>query len=328
MLPTPTASAESPLSIDLSARAKLRLSGADRVRFLNGQVSNDVRKIAPGQSIYACVMTIKGKMCADVFIHAAPDALIVDAEGELRETLAVRLERYIIADDVQLDDVTEELALWHLLDFSPNSPALPAVLTDPDLSVEAVRSNRFGRVGLDLFFDAARTEEIRARLSGLYRESAPSELETLRVAAGTPKWGADLNENTMPAEAGLEARAVDYAKGCYIGQEVVSRVKSVGHVNRVLRGLRTLDGVVRLTVGMTLHALDAPEFPGRELGRLTSVVSRRDGAGFMALGYVRRGWETPGIVLAAIAPTANDDPVAQALTAACRVEVCSLPFSP
>src|SRR5437870_3117970 len=99
--------------IDLSHRATWHVRGADRVRFLNGQVSNDVRKLKPDEAIRACVLTAKGKLCGDVFISAAPDFLRIDAEPSLRETLSARLERYIIADDVTLEDVTDELRLFH-----------------------------------------------------------------------------------------------------------------------------------------------------------------------------------------------------------------------
>src|SRR5476651_1576136 len=100
---------------DLSDRAKFRLTGADRERFLQGQVSNDVRLARVDATLYACVMTVKGKMSADIFIRAEPEAFFIDAEAELREALAARLERYIIADDVALDDVTDSQALVHLI---------------------------------------------------------------------------------------------------------------------------------------------------------------------------------------------------------------------
>src|SRR5712672_1893590 len=108
--------------VDLSDRAKFRLSGADRVRFLQGQVSNDVRLARTDAALYACVMTVKGKMSADVFIRTEPDAFCLDAEPELREPLAARLERYIIADDVTLDDVTDSHALVHVI--SPRAEAV------------------------------------------------------------------------------------------------------------------------------------------------------------------------------------------------------------
>ena len=134
----------------------------------------------------------------------------------------------------------------------------------------------------------------------------------------------------MPAEAGVEERAVSYTKGCYIGQEIVSRVKSVGHVNRQLRGLRALDSSP-LFEGMTLRpasADDAEDQPAKEVGRITSAApaAGHGGAHFIALGYVRRGWETPGTLLDATSLPAPADAESAVTTPPCRVEVCALPF--
>ena len=326
--------------LDLSERAKLRLTGSDRLRFLNGQVSNDVRRATADTSVYTGVMTAKGKLSADAFIHAGDDFLLLDAGGELRESLAARLERYIIADDVQIDDVTGMLGLFHVLDFAEvmdaaASPALPAMLADLAPTVHAVHSERYGHRGLDLFFETAQAAAVHGRLSAagvtLLNEDA---LESLRILLGVPLWGAELDENTMPAEAGLEQRAVSYTKGCYIGQEVVSRVKSVGHINRQLRGLRALDSSP-LYAGMVLRPTEnAPV--GKDAGRITSAApsAGHGGAEFVALGYVRRGWEAPGTLLDAVLPPEPLDTSGEPEAAGspetpppCRVEVCSLPFS-
>lgn len=272
---------EQPWVIDLSDRAKLRLTGEDRVRFLNGQVSNDVRRASGADAVYACVMTIKGKMCGDAFIHAGPDCLLVDAPAELREILAARLERYIIADDVTLEDVTDEYTLRHVIGGA----------------ADGVRSNRLGQPGVDLWAPGGAALPTGNLLSA-------SQAEMVRILAGVPKWGAELGEDTLPAEADLEGRAVDFAKGCYIGQEVVSRIKSVGHVNWNLRGFRSAGGDLSPAASLT-----SPD--GKVVGRITSVVPSLDGSGNLALGYVRRGYETPGTGL----PSATGE-----------IEVCALPF--
>ena len=329
---TPTES----LFLDLSDRTKLRLVGADRVRFLNGQVSNDVRQASAAESIYTGVMTIKGKLCADAFVHANGESLLIDAEPDVRESLAARLERYIIADDVRIEDATDELGLLHLLDFaadagSPHAGGLPAVLHDLAGDVPAVRCLRLGRPGLDLFVPATLTKEVRARVhTAGFTQLNEDDAESLRVSAGVPRWGAELDENTLPAEAGIEERAVSYTKGCYIGQEVVSRIKSVGHVNRSLRGARALDASP-LYPGMILLSAGAdgnPEPGGKPVGRLTSTAaaSGHGGATYLALGYVRRGWEEPGTRLLAVSPPDPND-AALALPPPCPVEVCALPFT-
>ena len=329
--------------LDLADRAKLRLTGADRVRFLNGQVSNDVRDASMEHSVYTGVMTIKGKLCADAFIHAGGDFLLLDTEPELRETLAARLERYIIADDVQIEDVTDGLALLHLIDFAadtghPKLPGVRAALAALGAGCWTVESTRYGRPGTDVFYEPAHHAAIHRCLHGGFTELNADAAEAWRIITGVPRWGAELDENTMPAEAGVEARAVSYTKGCYIGQEIVSRVKSVGHVNRHLRGLRALDSSP-LYEGMSLLPAPAEGVEGvtaKEIGRITSAApsAGHGGAEFVALGYVRRGWETPGTLLDAVSVSrpaaagteaaADDD--SEVTTPPCRVEVCALPF--
>ncbi len=307
--------------LDLSDRTKLRLTGADRVRFLNGQVSNDMRTATAERSVYTGVMTIKGKLCADAFVHADGDSFFLDAPGELREILTARLERYIIADDVQIEDVTETLGLLHLINFT--SGELPAAVTEVGTGVRRVGANRFHREGIDLFFDASRAHEVHARVSAAgFTELNEDALESLRILLGVPQWGAELDENTLPAEAGIEDRAVSFSKGCYIGQEVVSRVRSVGHVNRHLGGLHALDSSP-LYAGMRLFPVD--DASGKEIGRVTSAApsAGHGGAAFIALGYLRRDTAPPGTVLDAISPA---DSSTEETPPPCRVEVCSLPF--
>ena len=108
--------------LDLSARAKLRVTGVDRFRFLNGQITNDLRKANETVAIEACVLNAKGKLNAQIFIAALGEAFLIDAEPELREMLRARLERYVIADDVQIEDVTDEFSLFHV--FTEEPPAL------------------------------------------------------------------------------------------------------------------------------------------------------------------------------------------------------------
>ncbi len=317
--PPPTES----VYLDLSDRAKLRLAGGDRARFLNGQVSNDVRQVNAERSVYTGVMTIKGKLCADAFVHAKGDFLLIDAESGLREALAARLERYIIADDVTLEDVTDTFSLLHLIDFAADAggghlPTVRPALAALGSGLWTVESLRYGRPGLDVFYPPELDGAVRHCLHAGFTELNEDAAEAWRIVAGVPRWGAELDENTMPAEAGIEERAVSYAKGCYIGQEIVSRVKSVGHVNRQLRGLRATDSSP-LFADMTLHLPAANDGqPGKEVGRITSAAASagHGGAQFVALGYVRREFAAPGTLLAATSPD----------TSPCQVEVCTLPF--
>ena len=318
--------------LDLSDRAKLRLTGTDRVRFLNGQVSNDVRQTSAERSVYTGVMTIKGKLCADAFVHGREESLFVDAEPELREALAARLERYMIADDVALEDVTDAFALLHLIDFAADAgtghlPTVRPALATLGAELWTVESLRYGRPGVDVFYPPELDGAVRRVLHAGFTELNDDAAEAWRIVAGVPRWGAELDENTMPAEAGIEERAVSYAKGCYIGQEIVSRIKSVGHVNRQLRGLRATDSSP-LFAGMTLHAPAVEDGqPGKEIGRITSAAASvgHGGAEFIALGYVRREFAAPGTLLDAVSPPEPGEE-SHAATPPCRVEVCALPF--
>ena len=200
-------------AVNLSARAKWRLSGADRVRYLNGQVTNDVRAVSPAKTLYACVTDVKGRVCGDVFIHATDDALLLDADADLRETLGMRLERYIVSDDAELTDVTEEWQLWHV--FGPDLPA-------------GVACERFGVPGVDVWLPAG--ESFALPKTQLEAEEA----ETLRILQKVPRWGHELTNETFPPEVGLEEKAMSFTKGCYIGQEVLSRIKTTGKMPRVM----------------------------------------------------------------------------------------------
>jgi len=265
--------------VDLSDRTQLILTGADRVRYLNGQVTNDVRKLRPGQTQAACVTTAKGKLCADVFITAQDDALVVDADPSLREALRARLERYIVADDVAIEDATETQALLHFI-----SSKAPAFASDGYMAT----ARRFGREGWDVRmprrnFAAAREELLAGRV---VIDEALAEL--LRIEAGIPRWGRELDENTLPPEAGLDDTHIDYHKGCYIGQETISRLRSVGHVNRRLTGFVAEDATP-LAPGAGLYA-GGGEAPAA--GVLTSTAFSFALEKAIALGYLKRGSPT------------------------------------
>ena len=250
-------------AINVGQRTVLRLEGGDRQRYLNGQVSNDVRKLEGKRiAIPACVTTIKGKLDALVHITEKVDCYLIDSEPGLRESLFARLDKYIVADDCKLTDVSDEWHLIHLLGETETE----------------CRSERFGQPGSDLWL--LPEPEMPEGLDVLSPEAA----ESLRIRNGVPKWGAELTPDTLPAEAGLDLAAIDFHKGCYIGQEVISRIQSVGRVNRKLVCLQALGGdlAVDLAPGQILFDGEA------EVGSLTST-SGRD-----ALGYVRRNHHSPG----------------------------------
>jgi folate-binding protein YgfZ len=292
--------------LDFSGRTKLRVTGNDRLRFLNGQITNDVRKAGEEVAVEACVLNAKAKMNAHIFVSAAPDCFWLDADRELREALPVRLERYVIAADVQIENVTDRLSVFHVL-----SRAAPNL---SDCRIVSLR--RFAEPGWDIWADAAAHDDVSQQLSSTFDHLDPATAEIMRIEEGIPRWGRELTEEIIPIEANLEERTVDYEKGCYIGQEVISRIKMSGQTNKRLCGLISLDGVP-LQAGMRLAS--APE-KGKEAGWVTSATHSEKIGKEIALGYVKRGFNSPGGKLDALAPE-NSGAVA-----AIPVEVVPLPF--
>lgn len=274
--------------IDLSSRTKLRLSGADRVRYLNGQVSNNVEKATASSAIQACVTTAKGKLDAEVFISPTPegDAFLIDGPGELREQLLARLDRYIIADDCELTDVSGDFELIHVL----GNP--------PEIQGAWLRAaNRFGLEAVDVI--GPRGADLISKLGSVAVE--PEKLEALRIANGVAVWGAELTPDILPQEANLQDRAIDFRKGCYVGQEVISRIKSVGRVNKQL-----------VTLGAVEEGRTPVIEPGSELfvgelkvGKVTSAAFSAVTGGWIALGYVKRAHAETGVRLDARSPENN-----------------------
>src|SRR4029079_4468601 len=238
--------------LDLSGRAKFCITGSDQLRFLNGQITNDLRKASETSAIEACILNAKGKTDAHIYVSASGESFLIDAAADLRETLKVRLERYVIADDVQIEDVTDQFSLFHAL--SQQSPTLE--------NGRIVSARRFAESGWDMWGDAA---QHRVSLQELCSQRTLWDSETaevMRIEQGIPTWGRELTNDIIPIEANLEHRAIDYQKGCYIGQEVISRIKVSGQPNKRLCGLISLDDLP-LQPRMKLAASSAP---GKEVG--------------------------------------------------------------
>src|SRR5213080_208413 len=178
-----------PAFFDLSARTKLRVTGADRIRFLNGQTTNDVRKAGAEATQESCVLNAKGHFDAHVFLSATPNDIWIDADQELRELLQTRLERYVIADDVKIEDVTDQSALFHVL--AGSEPRISDAKFD-------FRSRRLGIDGWDLWVEAARAEAMKGALAADYRAMDESEWEVLRIESGIPRWGCELTREIIP----------------------------------------------------------------------------------------------------------------------------------
>jgi tRNA-modifying protein YgfZ len=303
---------------DLSGRAKFRITGMDRLRFLNGQITNDLRKASETSAIEACVLSVKGKTNAHIFVCASGESFLVDAAADLREPLKARLERYVIADDVQIEDVTDQFALFHV--FSQQSPAAE--------SGRMVFVRRFDEPGWDIWIDAAQHDALLQELSARSILCDSDAAEVMRIEQGIPRWGRELTEEIIPIEANLEQRTIDYQKGCYIGQEVISRMKMSGQTNKRLCGLISVDDIP-LQPGLKLFPHSAP---GKEVGWITSATRSETIGKEIALGYVKRGFNNAGTKLAAASPSGGGLDVVTAGDSALkgsqpiRVEVVPLPL--
>jgi tRNA-modifying protein YgfZ len=289
---------------DLSSRVKLRVTGPDRERFLNGQLSNDVRKATEAGVIEACVLNAKGRLNAHLFATVEGESYLLDADPELRESLQARLDRYIIADDVQIADETGRWAIFHV--WPGTAPALPKEFK--------VRSAiRFLEPGYDVWADAAQRDELVRKLSPGSTFCDAECAEIVRIEKGIPRWGRELSDEIIPIEANLQTRTIDYEKGCYIGQEVISRMKMSGQTNKRLCGLISLKGLP-LSAGMRLF----PSYQeAKDVGWVTSTAWSQHLGKQIALGYIKRGFDRIGTWL---------DAIAMEKASAVPVEIVGLPF--
>jgi len=281
--------------LDRSERGKLAFSGGDAKPFLQGQVTNDVERLAPGQGCYAALLSPKGKMLGDLRILDAGEELLLDTERGALQAIFNALHRARLGFDAELHKRTLERGLLSLVGPDARRVAGAAAGELPreehahgTVDVDGIAARAIVTdLGIDLLCDAADTEALVAALRARGAVPVAEEaVETLRVEHGRPRYGIDLDETTIPQEADLNARAVSFEKGCYVGQETVARLYYKGKPNRRLRGLRLSAPVARGTE-LTLD--------GKPVGRLGSVVVS-PAHGPIALALVRREAE-PGATL-------------------------------
>ena len=271
--------------LDRSERGKLALTGGDAKDFLHGQVTNDVLGLTPGRGCYAAFLTHKGKMQGDLRILDLGDELLLDTERAALQDLFNMIRRFKLGRDVELHKRTVQMGLLSLIGPDARKVAGTTTLGADEHDVEAATIAGHGvmlvatDVGVDVFTEAEDTDAVRAALIEQGAEPVPAEAaETLRVEHGRPRYGIDLDESTMPQEAGINERAVSFTKGCYVGQETVARLFYRGKPNRHLRGLR-LSGPARTG--------DALTFGEKTVGHVGSVASSPV-HGPIALAIVRR----------------------------------------
>ena len=236
--------------LDLSNRSRLCLLGADRAKFLHGQVTNDINGLAEHTGCYAALVNAKGKMESDLFAYRLADEILLDFETGLADAVRSRLESFIIAEDVEVADVAPHFGLLSVQ--GPKAAEVLAALKLPTPESEfsltktadeifVVNQPRLGSVGFDLFVPVDAAENLESRLAEHAPLCSEAAFEKARVLSTIPRFGKDFTSDNLAPEGGIEARAISYAKGCYIGQEIIARIRTRGKVNRILRGLR-LDG--------------------------------------------------------------------------------------
>ncbi len=322
--------------LDLSFRSRLCLSGEDQQKFLNGQVTNNVKDLKVGEGCYAALVNAKGRIQSDLNIYRLENEILLDLEPGYSAAVAQRLEKYIIADDVQVVDVAPHYGL-----LSVQGPKAVEVLTalllkandqrhattDPSeegnrrtedrtqraapgftgfahvptqaMSFASVKDGglgeiylmnlpRIGTSGFDVFVPAAALGAVMDRLISAANAAGGRvcgwlSLETARIEAGIPRYGVDMDETNLAPETGIEARAISYSKGCYIGQEVIARIRTYGQVAKALRGLQLAGDLKTLPVRGDKLFKD-----GNEVGYVTSAIASPTFKANLALGYVRR----------------------------------------
>ncbi len=231
--------------LDLAARGKIKLTGEDRARLLHALTTNHIQQLTPGAGCYAFFLNDKGRILSDANILCQPDHFLLDVEPETREKVFAHLDHYIIADDVALEDITTQMATIAV--EGPKSGAILEALGAP-LPADAYASLAWGArlvarltstggAGFFLFTPVAERDELIAKLEAAGAAQADAEAcNVVRLEHGEPRYGADISERFLAQEAN-QPHALHFSKGCYLGQEIVERVRSRGQVHRLLMPL-------------------------------------------------------------------------------------------
>ena len=289
--------------IDRSSVGKIAIYGADRFSWLQGMVSNDVRLLQSGApALQACILDATGHILSDVTLMNAEQngSILVDLPIINKAKVLDLFNRYIISEDVEIEDFTSTLACLSIQ--GPKSLGwMMSMESDRmfndawDSLVFVIDADYTGSKGVDIYFASEYQDRLRQSqvLAAIVSVEAEAQ-EVLRVEAGIAKYGVDMDETTLAPEAGLMATHISLTKGCYVGQEIVARIDSRGHTNRALTGLVFAEG----DVPASGDKIFAEEEDGgmRESGRITSVVSASPAMNGrpIALGYVRHEHRAPG----------------------------------
>ncbi len=314
---------------DLGWRGKILVTGGDRLRWLNGMVSNAVQLLPEGQGNYSFLLSVQGRIQGDCYVYRRAGDVLLDTSVEQVPALMRHLDHFIIMDDVELADVSQQWTALSLagpragqvlatLGFSPSTPSVEnarmsnARIGEVDCII--IEAYHVAVPRYELWFAAEQVLAVWETLQAAGADPCGWEaMEALRVLEGTPLYGVDLNDRDLPQET-AQARALNFSKGCYLGQEIVERIRSLGKVNRQFRQF-ALQGTRPDSLPLDLRSNDQP------VGRITSTASLSSAglAQVLALGFVRvevleRNQEISydgGVATALAAPPAIDRPLAQ-----------------
>jgi len=282
--------------IDLSAaRGRMRVSGSEATMFLNGLITNDVKNLAQNRWMPAVFPTVQGRLIGAVrVIRGSEPEFLIDTETASHEAVLKTVSRFTLAGDFKVSDVTSETALLTVQgqgaaeilqkQFEQVLPEKGVAQTN---GVTIIRASHTGEDGFDLFVDSSRKAELRQALEAAGAQPIGEDtLEVLRVEAGIARFGQDMDETNVVPETNLDD-AVSYTKGCYVGQEIIVRIKHRGHPAKKLTGLR-FETDQQIEAGAVIRSTE-----NQEIGRVTSaVVSPRRGS--IGLGYVRYEYVAEG----------------------------------
>jgi folate-binding protein YgfZ len=282
--------------LDLTGRGKIKVTGEDRARLLHAMTTNDIQHLQPGQGCYAFFLNAQGRILADVNVLCFEDHFLLDTEPELATKVYEHLDKFIIADDVILEDLTPALATIAI--EGPRSPEVLAAMGAPVPATEYAHSQwgsrtvaRLSYTGSPGFFVIAPVEETDDAIRALGVTAADRDaFETVRIEHAKPRYGPDISERYLAQETNL-MHALHFNKGCYLGQEIVERVRSRAQIHRRLSAL-AIDGSEVPPAGTKLTAA---EKPAAEIA--SAAYSPRLGM-VAALAYTRVEFERPGTELA------------------------------
>jgi folate-binding protein YgfZ len=286
--------------IDLSQRGRLRITGEDRARLLNAMATNQVQSLRPGQGCYVFFLNAQGRILGDANIFCFADHLLLDTEPETRQKLFEHLDRYIIADDVTVEDVTKTTAAIAV--EGPRAEAVIAALgaeIPPENSFEPLpwvswgeravaRVSSTGSPGFCIFTTAEDKPSLLAQLAGV-PEATPEDTRTIRIENGRPRYGEEITERYLVQETG-QLQAVNFNKGCYLGQEIVERVRSRAQIHRLLQSVE-IDTSEVPPAGTKLTSGEA------DAAEIVSAVYSPTLEKVAAMAYVRVQFGKPGTEL-------------------------------